>query len=195
MNFNIVVATAQNNGIGKAGSLPWRLKGDMAFFKKVTSFVPSTEPNRKNAVIMGRKTWESIPAKFRPLPGRLNVILSRNAKDLRVQTEGLSDVRVHSSLSEALGELQKTTDIFRVFLIGGGEVYNQGIQSNFCKRIILTKVHSNIECDTFFPEIPPSFTSLPIENLEQFTDTTLSRKLLEENGIPYEFCLYEKSDD
>jgi dihydrofolate reductase len=71
--FSIVVAAAANSGIGRAGQLPWRLPGDLAFFKRVTSQVTGAG---RNAVIMGRKTWDSIPSKFRPLPGRLNIVIS-----------------------------------------------------------------------------------------------------------------------
>ena len=71
----VVAATKDEMGIGFEGGLPWRLPKDMAYFKAVTAQV--SEPGTRNAVIMGRKTWESIPSKFRPLPGRLNVVLSR----------------------------------------------------------------------------------------------------------------------
>merc|ERR1719208_697474 len=72
--FSIVVAaSAQEGGIGVDQNLPWRLAGDMKFFKELTS---EAADNKRNAVVMGRKTWESIPAKFRPLPGRLNVVLT-----------------------------------------------------------------------------------------------------------------------
>lgn len=74
--FSIVVAACRNNGIGKDGKLPWSLPGDMAQFKRVTS--QTVDQTKQNAVIMGRLTWNSIPDKFRPLPKRLNVILSRN---------------------------------------------------------------------------------------------------------------------
>ena len=69
-HFSIVVAASTSLGIGKGGDLPWKLAEDMAFFKTLTSVV--TSPGAKNAVIMGRKTWQSIPKKFRPLNGRLN---------------------------------------------------------------------------------------------------------------------------
>lgn len=71
-HFSIVVAASSSLGIGKGGDLPWKLAEDMAFFKTLTSVV--TSPGTKNAVIMGRKTWQSIPKKFRPLNGRLNGI-------------------------------------------------------------------------------------------------------------------------
>jgi len=81
-SFDVVVAaTAGSFGIGKGGTLPWRLRADMALFKRLTS-LPSLSPGKVNAVVMGRKTYESIPLKFRPLPGRRNVVLSRRP-DLR----------------------------------------------------------------------------------------------------------------
>jgi dihydrofolate reductase len=72
----IAAATEVGYGIGKNGAMPWRLRGDMDHFKRITQRV--TDTSRQNAVIMGRKTWESLPKSFRPLPGRLNVVLSRN---------------------------------------------------------------------------------------------------------------------
>jgi dihydrofolate reductase len=77
----IVAATATTRGIGRGGALPWRLPGDMAYFKKAT--IGTTAAGRQNAVIMGRVTWESIPAKFRPLPDRLNVIITRQGEAKR----------------------------------------------------------------------------------------------------------------
>ena len=77
MTFQLVVAATRKLGIGKAGSMPWKLPGDMAYFKEITS--KTADPGKQNAVIMGRKTWESIPPKFRPLPGRINVVLTRGA--------------------------------------------------------------------------------------------------------------------
>ena len=76
----LVVAASQQLGIGLAGQLPWRLPGDMAAFKRITTTTAATaaRSGTTNAVVMGRKTWDSIPAKFRPLPGRTNVVLTRN---------------------------------------------------------------------------------------------------------------------
>lgn len=77
LTFQIVVAATRKLGIGKAGTMPWKLPGDMAYFKELT--MRTADPAKQNAVVMGRKTWESIPPKFRPLPGRVNVVLSRSA--------------------------------------------------------------------------------------------------------------------
>lgn len=77
--FHVVVAATKDMGIGKDGGLPWRLPGEMAYFKQLTASVGDPTSDARNAVIMGRKTWESLPAKFRPLPGRVNVVLSKSA--------------------------------------------------------------------------------------------------------------------
>ncbi len=77
--FHVVVAATKDMGIGKDGGLPWRLPGEMAYFKQLTASVGDPTSEARNAVIMGRKTWESLPGKFRPLPGRVNVVLSRSA--------------------------------------------------------------------------------------------------------------------
>lgn len=100
----IVAATAGSMGIGRQGKLPWHLPLDMEHFKQLT--VMSSRANRMNAVIMGRKTWESIPAKFRPLKDRLNVVLSRNPA-IREQLNIPSNVCVAGSLDEALEMLSK----------------------------------------------------------------------------------------
>lgn len=72
----MVAAMSLNNGIGREGGLPWKLKGEMSYFRNVTSTVPEAESGKRNAVIMGRKTWSSIPSKFRPLKGRVNIVIS-----------------------------------------------------------------------------------------------------------------------
>ena len=72
---SVIVATSKDWGIGKDGDVPWRLPGDLAHFRKVT--LGTVDPERQNAVVMGRRTWESIPPKFRPLKGRVNVVLTR----------------------------------------------------------------------------------------------------------------------
>jgi dihydrofolate reductase/thymidylate synthase len=74
--FDIIVAATKDWGIGKNGGIPWRLRGDMNYFRKITT--ETKNPQLRNCCIMGRKTYFSIPEKFRPLPDRLNVIISRN---------------------------------------------------------------------------------------------------------------------
>lgn len=118
--FRIVVAATRSMGIGKDGQLPWKLPTDMKFFKKITSY--TTSSSKKNAVIMGRNTWESIPEKFRPLPGRLNVVLSRSIKHI----DSHGELIVSDSLDAALALLASpphSTIVESVYVIGGGQVY------------------------------------------------------------------------
>jgi dihydrofolate reductase len=145
----VVAAAATSRGIGYNGQLPWKLPGDMAHFKRVTMEPPS--PEKQNAVIMGRKTWDSIPPRFRPLQGRTNVVLTSNSS-LPVP----SDVVVASSLQDATSQLEKLSNLGYVFVIGGGQVYEESIKSGLVNRVIYTQV-SNIADDTkfdaFFPEL------------------------------------------
>jgi len=170
----------------------------MAFFKQETlrtsaaSSVagPSSDntaspvPNVRNAVIMGRKTYESIPAKFRPLKDRLNVVLSRNgnlASDLCLPP----DVLVAGSLGDALAMLstpERLVEVERVYVIGGGGVYAEALKSPFCRTIHLTSVERSItDCDTFFPAVPANKYKLAYYSEAQ-----------EENGTPYRFTRYER---
>merc|ERR1711982_42831 len=119
---------------GKDGALPWRLPGDMKFFKRVTT---AADEGRKNAVVMGRKTWDSIPEKFRPLPGRYNVVLTRSAADSDKYPD---DVIVASSMESALERLRACADIGEVFAIGGESVYREILQHPGCKRLFITRV-------------------------------------------------------
>ncbi|QDZ17835.1 bifunctional dihydrofolate reductase-thymidylate synthase [Chloropicon primus] len=168
--FQIVVAATRQLGIGKKGNLPWKLSGDMLYFKRLTQ--ETREAGKRNAVVMGRNTWESIPKKFRPLPGRLNVVLSRSAQNnenvnsFNTSAQGLfdgekgsSDVAVHGSLESAL-EMLASPDfrdsIETVFVIGGGQVYKEALESPLCEAVHLTEIDSDFECDTFFPSIDPT---------------------------------------
>ncbi len=117
--FTIVVAaTANTLGIGKEGKLPWNLPEDMAHFKKITTTTTSasSSSNAVNAVIMGRKTWQSIPERFRPLRDRLNVVLSRNPA-AREQLNIPASVRVCGSLQEALRALAQVRNSTNAFMV------------------------------------------------------------------------------
>lgn len=182
----IVAATATGLGIGRQGRLPWRLPVDMAYFKRITSCC--AEEGKQNAVIMGRKTFQSIPRRFRPLSGRVNVVITRqDPASLRAELDLPDDVLLASSLEDALAQLASDdwqSRIETVFVVGGGAIYEEAVASDACDRVFMTTVHSDEfnDCDTFFPELPP----------ERFTLVS-SSKPVTDNGIACAFNLFKRA--
>lgn len=118
--YQVVVAATRTMGIGKDGKLPWSLPSDLKFFKDVT--MSTSDPAKKNAVVMGRKTWESIPLEHRPLTGRLNVVLTRSGSFDIATAENVLICGSLVSALELLASSPYCLSIERVFLIGGGEI-------------------------------------------------------------------------
>ena len=122
----------------------------MKFFKQLTTEPPAA--GQVNAVLMGRSTWESIPEKFRPLPGRVNCVLTRNT-----EYSVPDGVYVASSLSEATATLDQLSHVGRIFVIGGGQIYQQALEEGLCSKVYYTQVDNlpaDTKFDTFFPELP-----------------------------------------
>eukprot|EP00002_Diphylleia_rotans_P004063 TRINITY_DN1291_c0_g2_i1.p1 TRINITY_DN1291_c0_g2~~TRINITY_DN1291_c0_g2_i1.p1 ORF type:complete len:486 (-),score=113.17 TRINITY_DN1291_c0_g2_i1:116-1573(-) len=178
-DFGIVVAACHpSGGIGANGTLPWSLPGDLSHFKKVTSQTDQT--NARNAIIMGRKTWDSIPPNRRPLPNRLNVIISSSLENEARDP----NVEVARSFADALelvslGKYKREVD--KVFVIGGAQVYSDALQSPHCKTIYLTKIFADIPCDTFLPAIDPAV----FQEMEALP-------LKEENSLSYQILRMER---
>lgn len=136
----------------------------MAYFRRATTFVEAHDASLglRNAVVMGRKTWESIPAKFRPLPGRTNVVISQtcNAQQLGIQAANGDQDEAHlfTSLEDAVSFLSRPSQgkrsIARIFVIGGAQLYDQAFKSNLVDRLLITRIMSPTfdECDAFLPE-------------------------------------------
>lgn len=118
--YQVVVAATRDMGIGKEGNLPWKLPSDLRFFKEIT--ISTSDPNKKNAVIMGRKTWESIPSQYRPLPGRLNVVLTRSGSFDIATLENVVSCGSMGSALELLGSTPYCFSIEKIFIIGGGQI-------------------------------------------------------------------------
>ncbi len=138
MPFDIVVAHDLNNGIGINNQLPWKCTPDMEHFKKLTS---EQQSNQLNTVIMGRKTWESIPEKFRPLPNRTNIVISKSI------TEAQGAI-IATSFAEALSKVEPKS---QAFVIGGAQIYNEAIQHPECETLHITKIFKDCNCDVYFP--------------------------------------------
>jgi dihydrofolate reductase len=138
--ITIIAAIAENNALGKDNQLIWHLPNDFKRFKTITS---------GHHIIMGRKTFESFP---KPLPNRTHIIISRQKKYYQ------PDCIVVNSLEEAIKACPSNEEIF---IIGGGEIYNQSIQ--IADKIDITRVHHSFEADTFFPEIDMAKWTLVFE--------------------------------
>ncbi|KAK2966011.1 hypothetical protein RJ640_017089 [Escallonia rubra] len=177
--YQVVVAATRNMGIGKDGKLPWRLPSDLKFFKDVT--MTTSDLARKNAVIMGRKTWESIPLEHRPLPGRLNVVLTRSGSFDIATAENVVICGSMISALELLAASPYCLSIEKVFVIGGGQVLREALNAPGCNAIHVTEIESDVDCDTFIPALDissfqPWYSSLPsVENNIRYCFTTYVR--------------------
>ncbi|KAG1206773.1 hypothetical protein G6F68_008376 [Rhizopus microsporus] len=193
--FSLIVAATEELGIGYLNNLPWRLPKDMAFFKQVTTKIPKNVVNKENvqnAVIMGRVTWESIPPKFRPLENRLNIVISRNPSyDLQLADDNQNVILV-SSFEEALKRIDETKNP-RVFVIGGAQMYRMAIHNPECDSIILTRIKTQVNCDTFFPEINiKNYRLAEHKELEEYVEGTVPEGVQEHKDMKYEFTFYKR---
>src|SRR5688500_12118577 len=128
VEFEAVVAADLGEGIGAAGGIPWKLPADLAHLKRITS--DTAVPGTRNAVVMGRKTWDTIPDRWRPLPGRLNVVVSRQRH--LAMPEG---VILATDVEKALAAARAVADVERIFVLGGGDIYRQSFALDGCRRI------------------------------------------------------------
>jgi dihydrofolate reductase len=159
--ISIIVAVSEDLGIGKKNDLLWHLPEDMRRFKKLTY---------GNTVIMGRKTWESLPR--RPLPGRKNIVITD------IPDEKFEGAVSAYSVEDAISKCEKSEGIF---IIGGGSIYRQFM--DIAHRLYITHVHRKADADIFFPEIDQNIWGV-IEKEEFKPDN--------EEGIPYTYVIYER---
>ena len=176
--FAIIASVSKTSfGIGNDGKIPWKVNGDMVFFRRTTSFCSK---NKQNAVIMGRKTWQSLPNKSRPLQQRINVVISRDIT-IREKLSIPDSVIVVDSLTMALSLLSAMDSVENIFVIGGESIYREAIVSPLCTKIYLTEILPDvIDVDTFFPNIPSNY------KLTDVTDSII------ENDVIYRFLHYDK---
>lgn len=173
--FSIIVAKDAKGGIGRHNALAWHLSSDLKHFKKITTDV--LDPQKKNVVIMGRRTWESLPFQVRPLPKRINVVISSSA-DLDLPPNVLTFLH----LDDALRFFEGNVEVESIFVIGGAMLYASSITHPCLKRLFITELKGVFDCDVFFPVIPPSF-----KIAQSSTD-------LVEEGLTYRFVKYIKEN-
>ena len=235
-SLTLILAATPSLGIGRAGGLPWpQLRTEMAYFARITKRIPPpSSPLRTgereagadegekeggngrrkiNAVIMGRKTWDSIPEKFRPLKGRLNIVVTRNVDSERARILGpttsnaeAADLQegpiIVSSVQSALSTLSPSSstlvnrniDVQRIFVIGGASIYKAALELEQTRRVLLTKIRKEYECDTHFPvdlEEGKGWVRRGKSELEGFVGESVG-EVEEEKGVEFEFCLFEK---
>ncbi len=158
--ITLIAALARNSVIGRSNQVPWKIPGEQAYFKRMTMGHP---------IVMGRKTWDSIG---RPLPGRRNVVVTRNRQFAAPGAEAVA------SLDEALAQ---TGDAAEVFIIGGGELYAQALPR--AHRLLLTEIEAEFEGDAFFPVFDRS----------HWLETSRERHLpTEDQPFGYSFVVYER---
>lgn len=133
---SLIVAMAENRVIGKDNDLIWHIPADLNFFKDTTE---------KHHVIMGRRNFDSIPHKYRPLPNRTNVIVTRN------KAFNAENCKVFHTVETAIQDALVAGDC-EPFVIGGGQIYQYALENNLIERMYISYVHESFEGDTFFPE-------------------------------------------
>jgi dihydrofolate reductase len=163
MTLSLIVIVSSNNVIGRDNKLPWHMPADLKRFKNLTM---------GHHVLMGRRTFDEIR---KPLPGRVNVIITR---DPHFAAEG---VALSRSIDEAINKAEAAGDL-EVFLIGGGEIFNQVMHR--ADRMYMTRIHADIEGDTYFPDFD-DVNEWKLIEAEHFEAD-------EKNAYPYSFLTYER---
>lgn len=167
MKVSLIVAVDEQFGIGKNNDLMWHLPADMRFFKETTT---------GHIVVMGRKNYESIPERFRPLPNRENVVLSRSED---YHADGCV---VFSSLEACLKHYSEEHER-TVFIIGGGQIYSEALAMNCVTEMYITHVHHTYDADVFFPPIDFNVWEKTIVH-DHFAD--------EKHAVAFTIVRYEK---
>jgi len=183
--LSMIVATADNNIIGKANTMPWHLPADLAYFKKVTLGKP---------IIMGRKTYESIG---RPLPGRRNIVISRD-ENYTPQGKGADSVDTVTSVEQALALVNGSNGdlaVDEMMVIGGGAIYQHCLAK--ADRLYITHIKAEIEGDTQFPY----YQQVNTEDNEQGNQpgkwekvSSEFRQADEKNAYDLDFAIYERKN-
>jgi dihydrofolate reductase len=153
--LTLVAAVERDGGLGRDGDLPWTVPADLRHFERFTRATQA--PGARNAVIMGRATWDSIPARYQPLRGRLNIVLSR------APALSLPEGALHARDLDAAIGLARDARVERIFVVGGAQIYALALAHPACREAVLTRIDGSFACDTFMPPLPDEFR--PVEEL------------------------------
>ncbi|KAF8622481.1 hypothetical protein AX15_006997 [Amanita polypyramis BW_CC] len=198
LRLTIIVAATKTNGIGRNSGLPWRLAKEMKYFARATSNAPE---GAINTVVMGRNTWESIPKKFRPLPNRMNVVISRN-KDYDLGVPQDVPAYLEHDFTSVFARIQNTElQVHRTFIIGGASLYVDTLAFSltspaFVDRILITRIlEPEFECDVFMPDFikdDQRWQRASHEQLKAWVGFDVPEGIQEENGVKYEFQMWTR---
>lgn len=178
MLINGIIAISQDGGIGINNNLPWKLKKELKHFQEVTT--STQDNNKKNAVIMGRKTWNSIPEEFKPLKNRINIIISNTLKDTLGSTKPKE--LIYPNMESAIKFLNSQQNIETVWIIGGISIYLEALKSNILNFMYVTEIYKKYECDTFF-------NIKAFKNFKELKELTSEIKW--ENDVSYQYKIYK----
>lgn len=171
----VIWAQALGGVIGVNGEMPWHLPEDLAYFRTVT---------RGSPVVMGRKTWESLPEDFRPLPGRTNVVITRDdsRSDELAQDGALTAPSLHEAVDLASSHAFDTSAIW---IMGGGEIYAEALESGIARIATVTQIDLEVDGDTFAPPLEEDTWYLVSSMPESGWETS-------ETGLRYRFDTYAR---
>lgn len=208
--LTMIAAVERSFGIGYENDLPWNLPREYGYFTRVTTIVPAELPDTMNAVIMGRKSWDSIHPSYRPLPGRINVIMTRSPERLKkelLRTGESRTTHVASSLEESVkllhefyGPSSTSGDgirLGRIFVTGGTDIYVAGFHSRWTVRLLLTQIYADYECDTFFPSSHISDAQLGTwrrqshDKFDRWVGEPVSQ-FVQDGGVDFECIMFER---
>ena len=175
MTFDIIVAHDKSLGIGKNNDLLCYLPEDMKFFKQLTTKTQSSK--KQNIVILGRKTYDSIPKQFKPLSNRHNIVISRSVPNTNSYLHAESPEK---AMAQAI-DLVKRNKAETIYCIGGSSIYTHFITHPECRFLYVTLIHSIFNADSFFPDYHTLFKKIDSKKIISNT-----------NNIPLEFIKYQR---
>lgn len=151
----IIVAYDSNKGIGLKNDLPWHFSEDLKWVAETTK--KTIKQSFRNAIVMGRNTWESIPSNRRPLKGRLNIVISSK---LEIENP---DVLVFTSFQKFVQSISQINQIETFYIFGGETIYKQALDVGIVDEILATEINFDYHSDTFFPLIPNTYERIVYE--------------------------------
>ncbi|KAL3271372.1 hypothetical protein HHI36_021856 [Cryptolaemus montrouzieri] len=184
IQYNLIGVVSENMGIAKDGELPFNLPKEYEFYMRITK--ETKDKTRKNIVIMGRKSWDCLSDNDRPMPGRINFVLT-SKKDLDLSANPDTYVfntweQIEAKLEDP--EFKKTYE--EVWVVGGNKIYDESQKSKHFYRTYISRVRKFFECDTFFPEM--------VKNVKRVNDPRVPQGVQKENGLEWEVEVWENTN-